>query len=123
MFTQRVPIRKGFEPTYQQVPFWVERRLQEMLVEHLDHANATKLHAQERFAFWGLVCSLKQINDVPLADVFKPGTNEIDKEKFLVKEKTLLNLPVEMIVSLLVHYNFFTLRVRELFKVEDLGNG
>jgi len=124
-FQQRVRIRPGvFEPVYEQLPFWTEHRLQERMVELVGLQKATNLHAQERYALWGLVCSLVRINDTPLHSVYQEdGSQKLDWAKFDAKEKQILNLPSELVVSLSVHYNFFSLRMRRLLTVQSLGNG
>lgn len=123
-FEQRVPIRKGiYEPVYQQVPYWVEQKLQEMLVSSFGLKGASEIGVQERYAFWGLVCSLVELANKRLPSVLNAEGNDIDIEKFKLKEKQLLNLPVELIASLVTHYYYFSQRVRGMLTVDDLGNG
>lgn len=123
-FEQRVPIRKGvYEPVYRQVPYWVEQKLQEMLVSSFGLKGASEISVQERYAFWGLVCSLVELANKRLPSVMNDAGTDIDIEKFRLKEKQLLNLPVELIASLVTHYYYFSQRVRGMLTVDDLGNG
>lgn len=123
-FEQRVPIRKGvYEPVYRQVPYWVEQKLQEMLVSSFGLKGASEVSVQERYAFWGLVCSLVELANKRLPSVMNEAGTDIDIDKFRLKEKQLLNLPVELIASLVTHYYYFSQRARGMLTVDDLGNG
>lgn len=123
-FQQRVPIRPGvYEPVYEQLPWWAEGRLQERMARIYGHTRASEVFIQEKYIFWGLVCSLVELGSVRLASVYNAAGTDFDETSFATKEASLSALPAELVISLSVHYNFFSMRVRSLLTVEDVGNG
>lgn len=124
MVQQRVPIvPEVFEPVYSQLPFWVEQKLQERIVRTLGNLDTNKPHIGDRYAFWGLVCSVVELGGKPLGTVYTADLRDLDDAKFRAKEQVLLGLPVELIASLGVHYMYFSIRMRSLFQLQDIKNG
>lgn len=124
MVQQRVPIVPDvFEPVYSQLPFWVEQKLQERMVRLLGNLDTNKPHIGDRYAFWGLVCSIVELGGKPLGTVYSADLKDLDDAKFRAKEQVLVGLPVELIASLGVHYMYFSIRMRSLFQLQDIKNG
>lgn len=73
-----------------------------------------------------LVCGLKGINGRPIPDhrinLGQPN-EEIDEKKFEEKLSIVLGFPIQLVADLGVQFNWFAMRVTDLFSVDNLKNG
>lgn len=122
--TQLIPIIPGvFEPTFEQLPFSVENRLQAMIVLEVGNLDIAKVHLMDKYALWGMMCALKALKGINLPSIYEDDGRTFSEKRFELKMNVLFNLPTELIASLMVHYSWFSLRVRAALQVADIKNG
>ena len=78
----------------------------------------------DKYALMGMTCALVKVhkNQPPLPD-HRNERGDFDDNRFWEKFNKVIKLPLPMIASLGVHYFWFDVRVRKLFRVEKLKNG
>lgn len=122
--SQLIPIIPGvFEPTFEQLPFSVENRLQAMIVLEVGNLDIAKVHLMDKYALWGMMCALKSLKGINLPSIYEDDGRTFSEKRFELKMNVLFNLPTELIASLMVHYSWFSQRVRAALQVADIKNG
>jgi len=119
---QVVPIRKGFTLVLRSYDGVSEQSIKRLAMEEAFSLNATERYVLDRLAFYTLVTCLHQVNDKRYPG-FLDKDGAFNDSLFLAKAAQIGRLPVHMLASIGLNCHWFELRVRELFKADDLGNG
>lgn len=115
LIREKVPVIPGvYEPVFQQNPWWVESKLQEMVVMEIGSLDVNKVHLMDKYAVWGMICSLVNLGGKELPALYSGVEQKLDMEKFAAKCQVISQLPTELIASLMVHWTHFGLRMRRL---------
>ncbi len=115
LIREKVPVIPGvYEPVFQQNPWWVESKLQEMVVMEIGSLDVNKVHLMDKYAVWGMICSLVNLGGKELPALYTGTEQKLDMEKFAAKCQVISRLPTELIASLMVHWTHFGLRMRRL---------
>jgi hypothetical protein len=120
-FRQRVPIiPEEFEPEFRSITPEEDIQLKAMMSN--EDPNMSIRYLQDKYSVYQLVCGLRALNDREMAEHF---TNHggWDKKAFEEKGKTIMRMPVQAVISLVVHYQWFDDRCKKVFQVSDLKNG
>jgi hypothetical protein len=115
LIREKVPVIPGvYEPVFQQNPWWVESKLQEMVVMEIGSLDVNKVHLMDKYSVWGMICSLVNLGGKELPALYTGTEQNLDMEKFAAKCQVISRLPTELIASLMVHWTHFGLRMRRL---------
>lgn len=121
--TQTVPIvPKVFEPEFQSLSAEEDLACKRLVTEEARQLRTDDRYILDKYALMGLTCALRAISKKPLPD-HRDKDGNFSEEAFLRKFNKVLKFPLPMIASLGVHYSWFDLRVRKLFRAEKLKNG
>lgn len=124
---QRVPVVPGlFEPTFitydGNLDLAVKRYIfNERFEDRKMGLEQADRYYIDRFSVMALACGVNAINEVQLGQV-TDNHGEFNQEMFLAKFKRITRLPFHMIVSLAVHFRWFDIRVKRLFRGSNLKN-
>ncbi len=124
--TQRVPIIPGeFEPIFQsysgEEDLWTKRLIGEEI--RSNGTSGSDSYTLDKFLLMGLTISLHSIANMPPLPDYRNAKNEFDPEAFWEKYKIVSKFNYHMLASLAANWFWFDVRVRKLYKAEDLGNG
>lgn len=125
--SQIVPIKPGlFEPEFQSYGGDEDLAIKRLLaveLENLKPLNAGfERYVTDKYTVMGLTVALKGMNKYQFPDVYN-AEGLWDEALFWKKYAMVSKFNYHMISSLVVHWFWFDLRVRHLFKAEALGNG
>lgn len=125
--SQIVPIKPGvFEPEFQSYGGDEDLAIKRLLaveLENLKPLNAGfERYVTDKYTVMGLTVALKGMNKHQFPDVYN-AEGVWDEALFWKKYALVSKFNYHMISSLVVHWFWFDLRVRHLFKAEALGNG
>jgi len=120
---QKVPVVPGkFEPTFESMTGDVEIRLKQMLTQESDSTEVTESYLLDKYALMTTTAGTSKINNLALPSIYD-GKGDFSEELFWKKYRWMVKKPIHMLASLGIHYSWFEMRVRRLFKAEDLKNG
>jgi hypothetical protein len=121
--TQIVPIKPGvFEPTFQSYSGEEDLHIKRLLGEETRSNNVTDQYALDKYSLMGLTVSLWGINKRPLPE-YRDAAGDFNDELFWKKYKIVARYDFHMLASLVSNWFWFDVRVRKLWRAEDLGNG
>jgi hypothetical protein len=123
MARQVVPIIPGkFEPEFQTVSAEQALALKRLIVLEAKSLDVGDRYLLDKHSFMELAAGIHAINKKPLPSQFdKDGS--FQDELFLKKFNLVIKYPLHMLSSLGINYFWFELRVRRLFKTENIKNG
>ena len=117
--TQVVPIRPGvFEPEYQSYQGDEDLILKRLVGEE----EGSDRYIMDKYALMGFTVALRALNKRPLPD-YLDAEGHFDNNLFWKKYSIVSRLNYHMLSSMMVNWFWFDLRVRKLFRAEELGNG
>lgn len=123
MARQVVPIIPGkFEPEFQTVSAEQALALKRLIVLEAKSLDVGDRYLLDKHSFMELAAGIYSINKKPLPSQFDRDGNFQD-ELFLKKFNLVIKYPLHMLSSLGINYFWFELRVRRLFKTENIKNG
>lgn len=111
--------------------FWVEFKtmdgetdlaLKRLIMEDSRSVEVNDRYYLDKFSVMSIAAVVHKINDKPYGD-FVDQTGNFDDAKFRAKFKQIIKLPMPMLSSLGANAMWFDMRVRKLFKAEEVGNG
>jgi len=116
-FRQRVVVVPDvYEPVFEQLPGYVESELQAIALKDAGDLNvAGKSYVLDKYGLWGMFCSLVELRGIDLPSIYDED-RKFSINRFRAKETILFGLPVELLASLSLHYNWFGLRVRKVLR-------
>lgn len=122
---QRVPVIPGeFEPVFQsysgEEDLWTKRLIGDEI--RSNGTSGSDTYTLDKFLLMGLTISLHAINKQMLPD-YRGSDGEFKEEAFWHKYKIVSKFNYHMLASLAANWFWFDVRVRKLYKAEDLGNG
>lgn len=100
----------------------IETEIKRLVMQESKTLDVSDRYLLDRYAFMSLAAGLLAINDKPFGDVYN-NDGDFDENKFTVKFKRLLKLPLHMLASMGVNQLWFEQRVRKLYVAEKVGNG
>lgn len=120
---QSVPIVPGvFEPEFQSYAGEEDLSIKRLIGEEVASLKPSDRYILDKYQLMGLTIALVSINRHPFPD-YRNADGKFDEEKFWVKYSIVARLNYHMMASLMVNWFWFDMRVRRLFKAEELGNG
>jgi len=120
---QVVPVKPGvFEPIFQSYSGEEDLHIKRLLGEESRSNNITDQYALDKYSLMGLTVSLWGINKHALPE-YRNAQGEFDEESFWKKYKVVARYDFHMLASLVANWFWFDVRVRKLWRAEDLGNG
>jgi hypothetical protein len=120
---QRVPIIPGkFEPVFESMQGDVELALKRLVVEESKSVSVTEDYFLSKFSLMNTAAGLIAINQIPVPNMFNER-GEFKADLFWAKFNWVSRRPIHMLASLGIHYAWFEMRVRRLFKVEEGKDG
>lgn len=121
--TQVVPIQPGvFEPEFQSYGGDEDLEVKRLLGEEAESSKPSERYLLDKYSIMGLTISLRGMNKRHLPD-YRNAQGDFDEALFWKKYKLVSRLNFHMLGSLAVNWYWFDMRVRTLFKAEQLGNG
>jgi hypothetical protein len=76
----------------------------------------------DKHSFMSVAAGLHKVNSREFPGILDDEGNFSD-EKFLTKFNQVMKLPIHMLASIGVNLWWFEMRVRKLFKADEVGNG
>ena len=120
---QKVPVHPGvFEPVFQSYGGDEDIQVKRLLSEETRSNSVTDQYALDKYSLMGLTVSLYAVNGNILPN-FKDEKGDFDNDAFWKKYKIVSKYNTHMLASLVANWFWFDVRVRKLWKAEDLGNG
>lgn len=120
---QTVPIIPGtFEPEFQSYAAEEDLSIKRLIGEEAESLKPSDRYILDKYQLMGLTIALVSINKHQFPD-YRSADGKFDEEKFWVKYAIVARLNYHMMASLMVNWFWFDMRVRRLFKAEELGNG
>lgn len=113
---QRVPIRKGFLPTFR-TPSAAEDLFIKRLIAKDE--NTSQQYIIDRFAAMGLTIGLFALNEKTLADHLDANRNP-DEKLFEAKFNMLMKYPLVLLADLSANFIWFEERVKKLLSLETI---
>ncbi len=121
--TQTVPVKPGvFEPIFQSYSGEEDLHIKRLLGEETRSNHVTDQYALDKYSLMGLTVSLWGINKRALPD-YRDAKGDFNDELFWKKYKVVAKYNFHMLASLVANWFWFDVRVRKLWRAEDLGNG
>jgi hypothetical protein len=112
---QRVPIRKGFEPTFRTLSAEEDLFVKRIIGDD----SGSDRYVLDRYIVMNLTCGLYALNNKPLpthiGDSGKP-----DKDLFYKKLEAVLKYPLVLIADLSANFTWFNERVQKLLSVDEV---
>jgi hypothetical protein len=120
---QTVPIKPGqFEPVFNSYSGEEDLCIKRLLGEESRSNNITDQYALDKYSLMGLTVSLWGINKQPLPE-YRDENGDFNDAAFWKKYKIVARYDFHMLASLVANWFWFDIRVRKLWRAEDLGNG
>lgn len=120
---QRVVVHPGvFEPTFQSYSGEEDIHIKRLLSEETRSNSVTDQYALDKYSLMGLTIALFKINNTTLPD-YRDHEGNFNEEAFWKKYKVVARFDAHMLASLVANWFWFDVRVRKLWRAEDLGNG
>lgn len=120
---QRVPIIPGkFEPTFENMRGDVELVLKRLLVKESKSVAVTEDYLLDKYAVMTTTAGVVAINGNPVPSMYDTN-GDFSEDKYWEKFNWMLKRPIHMLASLGIHYSWFEIRVRKLFKVDEGKDG
>lgn len=94
---------------------------QERAADGHPELTATNRYYLDKYVLMLTTIGLYSINDTIYGDAVTP-TGEFDVKLFTEKFKRVSRLPFQILLSVMVHYEWFDIRVRRMLKVTELKN-
>lgn len=119
--TQRVPIVPGkWEPTLQSVTAQEELALKRLLMDEVGSVETPNRYILDKFRLMVICAGLRAVNNRVLPD-HRDQNGDFNDDLFWKKFNLVLRLAFHMLASVAVHYHYFDIRVRSLFKAVKNG--
>jgi len=120
---QTVPVKPGvFEPIFQSYSGEEDLCIKRLLGEESRSNNITDQYALDKYSLMGLTVSLRGVNKALLPE-YRDSNGNFDDEAFWKKYNIIARYDFHMLASLVANWFWFDIRVRKLWRAEDLGNG
>lgn len=121
--TQVVPIVPGqFYPTYQAYSGDEDLQLKRLIGQEVRSNQVTDQYALDKYTLMGVTIAIVACNGAQLPD-YRDANGKFNEEMFWKKFEIVSKWNFHMLSSLAVHWFWFDVRVRKLFRAETLGNG
>ena len=121
--SQVVPIQPGmFEPEFQSYAAEEDLHIKRLVGEEAVALRPSDRYLLDKYQLMGLTIALVSINKRQFPD-YRDAQGDFDKDKFWAKFQIVARLNYHMMASLMVNWFWFDMRVRRLFKADELGNG
>lgn len=121
--TQVVPIVPGsFFPTFQSYSGDEDLFLKRLIGQEVRSNQVTDQYALDKYTVMGVTIAVTAINGGQLPD-YRDKDGKFDEAMFWKKFEIVAGWNFHMVSSLAVHWFWFDVRVRKLFRAETLGNG
>jgi hypothetical protein len=120
---QTVPVRPGvFEPIFQSYSGEEDLHIKRLLGEESRSNHITDQYALDKYSLMGLTVSLWGINKKALPE-YRDEKGDFNETAFWHKYQIVAKFDFHMLASLVANWFWFDVRVRKLWRAEDLGNG
>lgn len=120
---QTVPIVPGvFEPEFQSYAGEEDLCVKRLIGEEVKSLEPSDRYILDKYQLMGLTIALVSINSYKFPD-YRDSSGKFNEEAFWAKYAIVSRLNYHMMASLMVNWFWFDMRVRRLFKAEELGNG
>jgi hypothetical protein len=121
--TQVVPIRPNqFEPEYQSYSGEEDLEIKRLISEESGLTNASDRYIMDKYQLMGFTVALRAFNRRQLPD-YRDAEGNFNADLFWKKYAIVSRLNYHMLQSMMVNWFWFDIRVRKLFRAEELGNG
>lgn len=120
---QRVPIiPHKFVVEFTTLDAETDLALKRLIMEDSASVTVSDRYYLDKFGLMSVAAVIHKINDKPFGDITDSKGN-FDDAKFRTKFSRVLKLPMPMVTSIGANAFWFDLRVRKLFRAEEVGNG
>lgn len=120
---QVVPVLPGvFEPEFQSYDGDDDLTIKRLVGEETVGLMLPDRYILDKYQLMGLTIALRAINKKVFPD-YRDAEGKFDTAAFWKKYAVVSRFNYHMIASLMVHWFWFDVRVRQLFKAQALGNG
>lgn len=120
---QVVPVKPGvFEPIFQSYSGEEDLHIKRLLGEESRSNNITDQYALDKYSLMGLTISLWGINKTALPE-YRDSNGVFNEDNFWKKYNVVVRYDFHMLASLVANWFWFDVRVRKLWRAEELGNG
>ena len=119
--TQKVPIVPGvWEPTFQSLSAQDELGLRRLLMEELKSVGRTNAYIDVKYSIMSTVIGLYAVNKKVMPS-HRDAEGNFNDELFWRKFNLIQKFAFQMLASASVHFHYFDVRVRSLFKAIKNG--
>lgn len=120
--TQVVPVTPGrFEPEFQSYDGEDDLIVKRLIGDEAGLATSDR-YILDKYQLMGLTIALRALNKKQLPD-YRDHDGKFDDNLFWNKYAIVSRFNYHMLASLMVNWFWFDMRVRRLFRAEELGNG
>lgn len=120
---QRVPVVPGlFEPTFESLSAKEDLAIKRLIMLESKAVEISERYLLDKFSLMSVVLAINAINGNVLP-THRDAQGQFNEDAFAAKLDLISKYPTHMISSLGVHSFWFEVRVRKLFRAENLGNG
>lgn len=121
--SQLIPIKEGmFEPELQSYSGEEDLAIKRLITEESKSLEPSDRYLLDKYSIMGLTIALSAVNKKQLPS-YQDASGNFDDKKFWVKFNIVQKFPYHMLASLAVNWFWFDMRVRQLFKADNVGNG